>query len=109
MATKKKAKRPPPPRARTVKKPQRKQPESFRARGVSPSLTVNDLQRSIAWYRDVLGFTVEDRWEDGGKLMGVELVAGSASIVLNQDDFAKGRDRRKGEGLRLWLSTVQDI
>ncbi len=46
MATKKKAKR---PAARTVKKPQRKQPESFRARGVSPSLTVNDLQRSIAW------------------------------------------------------------
>lgn len=106
MATKKKAKR---PAARTAKKPQRKQPESFRARGVSPSLTVNDLQRSIAWYRDVLGFTVEDRWEDGGKLMGVELVAGSAYIVLNQDDFAKGRDRRKGEGLRLWLSTVQDI
>ncbi len=106
MVTKKKAKR---PAARTVKKPQRKQPESFRARGVSPSLTVNDLQRSIAWYRDVLGFTVQDRWEDGGKLMGVELVAGSASIVLNQDDFAKGRDRRKGEGLRLWLGTVQDI
>ncbi len=52
---------------------------------------------------------MEDRWEDSGKLMGVELVAGSASVVLNQDDFAKGRDRRKGEGLRLWLSTVQDI
>src|SRR5437867_3085891 len=87
----------------------RQQPESFRARSVSPSLTVNDLQRSIAWYRDVLGFTVHERWEDGGKLMGVQLLAGSASIVLNQDDFAKGRDRQKGQGLRLWLSTVQDI
>jgi predicted enzyme related to lactoylglutathione lyase len=29
--------------------------------------------------------------------------------MLNQDDFAKGRDRRKGDGMRIWLSTVQDI
>jgi len=111
MATKKKAKRParrsrPSPRpARTP----RQQPESFRARGLSTGLTVNDLQRSIAWFRDVLRFTVKDSWEDGGKVVGVELVAGSASVMLNQDDFAKGRDRKKGIGLRLWLHTVQDI
>src|SRR2546422_5135361 len=30
-------------------------------------------------------------------------------FMLNQDDFAKGRDRRKGEGCRVWVSTVQDI
>jgi len=29
--------------------------------------------------------------------------------MLNQDDFAKGRDRKKGDGLRIWLSTAQDI
>jgi len=111
MATKKKVKRSAPrsrPSPRPAPKP-RHQPESFRARGLSTGLTVNDLQRSIAWYRDVLRFTVKDRWEDGGKLMGVELVAGSASVMLNQDDFAKGRDRTKGIGLRLWLSTIQDI
>ncbi len=111
MATKKKVKRSAPrsrPSPRPAPKP-RHQPESFRARGLSTGLTVNDLQRSIAWYRDVLRFTVKDRWEDGGKLMGVELVAGSASVMLNQDDFAKGRDRKKGIGLRLWLSTIQDI
>jgi lactoylglutathione lyase len=111
MATKKKVKRSAPrsrPSPRRAQKP-RQQPESFRARGLSTGLTVNDLQRSIAWYRDVLRFTVKDRWEDGGKLMGVELVAGSASVMLNQDDFAKGRDRKKGIGLRLWLSTIQDI
>ena len=111
MATKKKVKRSAPrsrPSPRRAPTP-RQQPESFRARGLSTGLTVNDLQRSIAWYRDVLRFTVKDRWEDGGKLMGVELVAGSASVMLNQDDFAKGRDRKKGIGLRLWLSTIQDI
>ncbi|HYS20527.1 MAG TPA: VOC family protein [Gemmatimonadales bacterium] len=111
MATKKKVKRSAPrsrPSPRRAPTP-RQQPESFRARGLSTGLTVNDLQRSIAWYRDVLRFTVKDRWEEGGKLMGVELVAGSASVMLNQDDFAKGRDRKKGIGLRLWLSTIQDI
>ena len=111
MATKKKVKRSAPrsrPSPRRAPTP-RQQPESFRARGLSTGLTVNDLQRSIAWYRDVLRFTVKDRWEDGGKLMGVELVAGSASVMLNQDDFAKGRDRKKGIGLRLWLSTIQEI
>jgi lactoylglutathione lyase len=111
MATKKKVKRSAPrsrPSPRPARTP-RQQPESFRARGLSTGLTVNDLQRSIAWYRDVLRFTVKDRWEDGGLLMGVELVAGSASVTLNQDDFAKGRDRKKGIGLRLWLSTIQDI
>jgi lactoylglutathione lyase len=111
MATKKKAKRPARrsrPSLRPARTP-RQQPESFRARGLSTGLTVNDLQRSIAWFRDVLRFTVNDSWESGGKMVGVELVAGSASVMLNQDDFAKGRDRKKGIGLRLWLHTVQDI
>src|SRR5260370_21466316 len=111
MATKKKVNRSAPrPRPSPRRAPtRRRQPESCRARGLSTGLTVNDLQRSIAWYRDVLRFTVKDRWEDGGKLMGVELVAGSASVMLNQDDFAKGRDRTKGIGLRLWPSTIPAI
>src|SRR2546425_5232415 len=42
-------------------------------------------------------------------LRGIQLKAGGCDIMLNQDDFAKGRDRRKGEGCRVWVSTVQDI
>jgi uncharacterized glyoxalase superfamily protein PhnB len=30
-------------------------------------------------------------------------------IGLGQDDFAKGKDRQKGIGLRVWLNTTQDI
>ena len=37
------------------KKP-RKQPESFRVRQITPSITVNDLKKSIAFYTDGLGF-----------------------------------------------------
>jgi hypothetical protein len=31
-------------------------PEPFVARTLSASLTVKDLERSLAWYQDVLGF-----------------------------------------------------
>jgi uncharacterized glyoxalase superfamily protein PhnB len=29
--------------------------------------------------------------------------------MLSQDDFAKGRDRKKGEGFRVWVDTAQDL
>lgn len=92
-----------------ARRPKRKQPETFRARALTPSLTVNDLRQSIAWYEGVLGFHVADRWEADGALRGVELAAGATRLMLNQDDWAKGRERHKGEGLRLYFSTVQDI
>ena len=57
----------------------------------SPICTVNDLNRSIAWYTDVLGFTINDRWEQGGKLLGAELKAGPTTLWINQDDWKKGR------------------
>ncbi|MBI2073153.1 MAG: VOC family protein [Gemmatimonadetes bacterium] len=90
-------------------KQQRQQPETLRLRDISPSLTVTDLQASIAWYRDVLGFMVDDTWEHEGKVAGVSLKAGKVYLNLSQDDWAKGRDRVKGEGFRLYLTTGQDI
>lgn len=111
MATKKRATRPARKRAAPKRRErrQRTQPESLRLRSIAASLTVNDLQRSVAWYRDVLGFTVGERWEEKGQLRGVEMKAGQCDIALGQDDFAKGRDRKKGEGFRLRVSTIQDI
>ena len=97
-----------PARRRAAKKP-RKQPESLRLASLSPSFTVNDLHRSLAWYRDVVGFQVSDKWERDGKLEGVELKAGTVVFILNQDDFSKGRDRVKGEGFRLYCRIRQDV
>jgi len=88
---------------------QRQQPESLRLRSLAASLTVNDLTRSIAWYRDVLRFMPGERWEDNGKLLGIQMKAGLCDLMLSQDDFAKGRDRAKGDGVRLWIATAQDI
>jgi uncharacterized glyoxalase superfamily protein PhnB len=90
-------------------RPKRHKPETLRLRSLSPSLTVNDLQRSLAWYRDIVGFVVEDTWERDGKVVGASLKAGTVTLVLSQDDWAMGRDRAKGQGLRLHCQTVQDV
>jgi uncharacterized glyoxalase superfamily protein PhnB len=94
---------------RNAARPVRTQPETLRLRGAAPSFTVSDVGRSLAWYRDVLGFVVGERWESDGKLAGVEMVAGSVTFMLGQDDWKKGRDRVKGEGFRIYCNTVQDV
>jgi lactoylglutathione lyase len=87
----------------------RQEPQGLRLRTVEPSLTVNDVETSLSWYCDKLGFTVGERWEHEGRLAGVELLAGSVSFYLSQDDWKKGRDRVKGEGFRLHCTTTQDV
>jgi uncharacterized glyoxalase superfamily protein PhnB len=80
----------------------------LQAKTLSPTFTVNDLQKSIAFF-EALGFAVEEKWEDKGVLLGVMLRAGEARINLSQDDWKKGRDRQKGVGMRIFVSTTQDI
>ncbi len=87
---------------------QRSQPESLRARDVMASFTVNDVATSLAWYRDVVGFTVDEQYERDGKLLAASLKAGVFRLVLSQDDGAKGV-RVKGEGFSFQLTTTQDV
>jgi len=76
----------------------------------SPSFTVSDLDKSLGWYRDVLGFEVEEEWKgDDGKIMGMSLKAGNVSFMIGQDDWKKGRDRKKGEGFRLYCETKKSV
>jgi uncharacterized glyoxalase superfamily protein PhnB len=85
--------------------------EAVQIRAIVPTLTVDDLQKSIAFY-EALGFAIDERWEESGTLLGVMLRAGGTRIGLNQDDWKKGRDRQKGIGVRLSLSiegNVDDI
>jgi uncharacterized glyoxalase superfamily protein PhnB len=108
MATKT-AKRAKPKKAAPKKPPARRQPETLRLRMITPSFTSTDLQRSIAFYRDVLGFVLGEEWRQDGALVGCEIHAGSVTFMLGQDDFAKGRDRQKGLGSRLYCDTTQDL
>ena len=75
---------------------------------IVPSFTVDDLQKSIAFYEG-LGFSVEERWEESGTLLGVMLRAGEHRIGLSQDDWKKGRDRKKGVGMRVFIGTSHNI
>ncbi len=95
--------------ARRPARPARKQPETLRLRAATPGYTVNDIHRSLAWYQNVLGCIVVDRWERDGKLLGATLRAGSVDFYLGQDDWKKGRDRVKGEGCRIYCTTFQDV
>ncbi len=109
MAKKKTAKTTRPRRAVVRKKATAAATRGLRLGSVSPSFTVNDLPKSIAWYRDVLGFRVEERYQREGTLVGVGLQAGDVFLMLGQDDWKKGRDRKKGEGFRIYCMTTQDV
>jgi predicted lactoylglutathione lyase len=79
--------------------------EALQISAIVPSFTVDDLQKSITFY-EALGFAIDERWEENGTLQGVMLRAGRTQIGLNQDDWKKGHDRKKGIGVRMALSTA---
>lgn len=85
------------------------EPEAFHARELTASLTVADIAKSLAWYRDVVGFAVEREHEREGVLRAVSLRAGEVRLLIGQDDGARGHDRAKGEGFSLMLTTAQDV
>ena len=93
----------------STERAERAQPESFRGRTLAASFTVNDLTTSLAWYCDVLGFTLDQKYERAGKLQAASLKAGEVRILLGQDDGAKGWDRVKGVGTSIQIGTAQNI
>lgn len=87
---------------------QRNQPETLRLRAVMPVLTVTDVERSVAWYRDILGFMVDEEARRDGQLIAAQLKAGKVRFLLEQDPRPE-RPRARGEGVRLYCATRQDI
>jgi uncharacterized glyoxalase superfamily protein PhnB len=75
------------------------------------SLTCKNIEASVRWYREALGFGVDQSWEVDGKLAGAIMSAGDIRIVLNQDDGKLGWDRIKGQGLYLQfnVATGKDV
>ena len=84
-------------------------PGPFQAVAMSVSLTVKDLQKSLTWYHDVVGFSIDRKLERDGQLRGVALKAGDARITINQDDGAKGWERVKGLGFSINITTEQNV
>ena len=104
------AKRKSPAKVKTAPRKSGNGGRSLALSDASPSFTVNDLGKSLTWYRDVLGFGVEEKWkDDAGKVSGVSLRAGNVSLMIGQDDWQKGRDRTKGEGFRIYCTTKGSV
>ena len=82
---------------------------SLDATTLGASLTVAALDASLAWYRDVLGFTVARTFDRDGRMFAASLHAGAVAILLTQDDGAKGANRVKGDGMSLQITTAQNI
>jgi uncharacterized glyoxalase superfamily protein PhnB len=68
------------------------------------SLTCKDLEASIRFYREAIGFAVAQSFEHEGKVVAAVVASGNCRIVLNQDDGKFGWDRIKGQGFYLQIN-----
>jgi uncharacterized glyoxalase superfamily protein PhnB len=81
-------------------------PAVINATNLGCSITCKDLQASIRFYRDAIGFPVEQSFEHEGNVVAAVVVAGDCRIVLNQDDGKLGWDRIKGQGFYLQINVA---
>ncbi|MFN8669607.1 MAG: VOC family protein [Gemmatimonadaceae bacterium] len=79
---------------------------ALNATNLGCSLTCKDVEASIRFYRDAVGFTVAMTFEQDGKVAGAVVTAGDIRIVLNQDDGKLGWDRIKGQGFYLQINVA---
>jgi uncharacterized glyoxalase superfamily protein PhnB len=70
------------------------------------SITCKDLEASVRFYRDGIGFAVAQTYERDGKVVAAVVASGHCAIVLNQDDGKLGWDRIKGQGFYLQINVA---
>ncbi len=70
------------------------------------SITCKDVEASIRFYRDAIGFAVLQTYENEGKVASAVVGAGGCHLVLNQDDGKLGWDRIKGQGFYLQINVA---
>ena len=65
---------------------------------VVPFLPVSNMERSLRYYVETLGFTVKNKWVVDGKLRWCWLELGGSALMLQE--FAK---EKTGDGISLWF------
>jgi lactoylglutathione lyase len=63
-----------------------------------PLLMVTNMERSLAFYLDGLGFTIQNRWEPGGRLRWCWMSLGGAALML-QEATAPSREKMSAAGV----------
>ena len=76
------------------------------ATNLGGSITCKDLEASIRFYRDAIGFAVAQTFEHEGQVVAAVVAVGDCRIVLNQDDGKLGWDRIKGQGFYLQINVA---
>jgi len=65
---------------------------------VVPFLGVTDIERSLRFYLDGLGFAIKHKWEPEGRIRWCWLTRGGASLML-QEYVKEGHGGRRPEGV----------
>ena len=68
---------------------------------VVPFLGVTDMERSLRFYRDGLGFAMKNKWEPEGKLRWCWLTRGGASVMLQEYLPGRRPEGVLGQGVSL--------
>jgi lactoylglutathione lyase len=72
-------------------------------REVVPFMYVEDLDASVRYYCNLLGFEITQKWEPDGKLAWCRLEHGQAAIMLQQAEAEDGPAEGRGRGLTLFF------
>jgi uncharacterized glyoxalase superfamily protein PhnB len=85
----------------------------YELKKLTPNLVVSNVERSLAFYRDVLGFSVEVTVPDAAPFVFASLQSGSVEIFLNAPEPAVAeypafQDRSLGGTLTLFIE-IADI
>jgi uncharacterized glyoxalase superfamily protein PhnB len=74
---------------------------------MTTTLAVADVEASLDWYRDSLGFVVDRVYRSGEAIAGVLLKAGTAQLMLTPRGSSGARGGE--QPVALHFSTAQDI
>ena len=78
-------------------------PRTTPVRELWPLLFVQDIERSLVFYRDRLGFDVVGEAKVGGKTFWCRLQRGGASIMLQQAAAEDGPAQGRGRGVAFYF------
>lgn len=78
-------------------------PSTATVRELWPLLFVEDLPRSLEFYRDRLGFETAGEAQADGRVFWCRLRRGGASIMLQQAEAEDGPAQSRGRGVALYL------
>jgi catechol 2,3-dioxygenase-like lactoylglutathione lyase family enzyme len=71
--------------------------------GLVPLLNVEDVGRAVYFYKDALGFRLEESFERDGMLVWASLAFGGVRLMLHQPPWAESEGRRES---RAWCDSV---